>query len=180
MRQVTMVTLLVSIFSLIMQCSENAPLETFNGRMESVCDPFMYPKRVAYTRDSIIDTSTVIFKDTGYVFVRKIISVTDSVPEISDSIRWVSEFPAAGPSRVSIILSGKTAMDLEVETHTDSVPGTVPLTRTSDGVFNDTILIAASPLPGLILTTSSRLIVKKDGAIIGTIDLVNPHAIAGQ
>jgi hypothetical protein len=177
MRQAAMVTLVAGILVLIMQCGENTPLETFNGRMVSTCDPI---KKVAYTRDSVSDTGVVIFTDTGYVVERKPITVTDSVPEVSDSIRWVSEFPSTGPSRVSIILSGKSGLDLEVETHTDNVPGIVPITRDGDGGFNDTILIAVSPLPGLILTTSSRLIVKKGDSEIGTIDLVNPHATGGQ
>jgi hypothetical protein len=180
MRHVKKVTLLAGIIVLMMQCSENAPLDTISGRMELVCDPIMYPNRVAYTRDSVLDTSTVLYTDTGYVFVRKTIKVTDSIPEISDSVRWVSEFPPTGQSRVSIILSGKTVMDLEIETYSQGVPGIVPIARDADGNFNDTILIAVSSQPGLILTTSTRLIVKNGGSELGTIELINPHAIAGQ
>jgi hypothetical protein len=182
MRQVTMATLLVSILMLTMQCSENESLNSFNGRMETVSAPI---------------TKAYSFAPYNYQMH-------------TDSTRWVNEFPPGGPSSVSIILSGQIEtdsnditgnpvnigigqnhIDLAVETHTGSVPGIVHLAFDSIGGFLDTLLIASSPLSGLILAQSTRLFVKKvnitpdpdtlqqtfDTTVIvsDTIQLVNPH-----
>ena len=166
MRQVTIVTLLVSIFVLIMQCSENGSLNSFNGRMETVSAPIIkaYPFAPYFYRMR------------------------------TDSIKWVYEFPSGGSSRVSIILSGliqtdstdttidigigQNHIDLEVETHTESVPGIVHLAFDSVGGFLDTVPISASPL-SVILPQSSRLFVKIGDYTLDTIQLVNPHAALG-
>jgi hypothetical protein len=156
MRQVTMVTLLVSILVLIMQCSENEALNSFNGRMEIASAP---------------DTNSYVVPP-------------DTIPNIlrTDSIRWVYEFPSGGSSSVSIIISGQCItgqirLDLGVETYTDSVTRTVPLAQDSIGVFIDTVPIATSPRSGLILTQSSRLFVSSGGQILDTRQMVNPHAV---
>lgn len=119
MRQVTMVTLLVSILVLILQCSENESLNVFNGRMETVSAP-----------------------DTLWYIVGAVSpdAMQDTLLVRTDSIRWVYEVPSGGSSGVSIIMSGQISgkssidslnpiigggiignTDLEVETHTDSV-----------------------------------------------------------
>jgi hypothetical protein len=114
----------------------------------------------------------------------------------TDSIKWVYEFPSGGSSRVSIILTGliqtdstdttidigigQNHLDLEVETHTDSIPGIMHLAFDSVGGFLDTVPIAASPLSGLILAQSSQLFVKIGDYALDTIQLVNPHAARGQ
>lgn len=166
MRQVTVVTLLVSIFVLIIRCSTNESLNSFNGRMETVSAP---------------DTN-------GYSFLPYFYRMR------TDSIRWVYDFPSGGSSRVSIILSGQIQtdsadidigigqnhLDLGVETYTDIVPGIVQLAFDSVGGFLDTVPIAASPLSGLILAQSSRLFVKIGDYALDTIQLVNPHAARGQ
>ena len=165
MRKATMVTLLASILVLIMQCGENEPLHNFNGRMEIVSD--------SITRE---------YPFAPYIFRMR-----------TDSIKWVHEFPSQGPRSVSIILSGQIQtdsadidigigqnhLDLEVETHTDSVPGIVRLAFDSVGGFLDTVPIAASPL-SVILPQSSRLFVKIGDYTLDTIRLVNPHAAGGQ
>jgi hypothetical protein len=177
-----MVTLLVGIFVLIMQCSENESLNSFNGRMETVSAPL-----------------TKAYSFAPYTYNLSM-----------DSIRWANEFPAGGPSRVSVILGGQIQtdsadatgnpvpigigqnhLDLAVETHTDSATGIVHLAFDSSGQFLDTLLIAASPLSGLILARSSRLFVKMVNItpdpdtlqhtfdttqiVFDTIQLVNPH-----
>jgi hypothetical protein len=164
MRQVTMVTSLVSIFVLIMQCSENGSLNSFNGRMETASAPII----------------------KAYPFAPYIYRIN------ADSIKWVNEFPPEGASRVSIILSGQIKtdsadidigigqnhLDLEVETHTDSIPGIMRLAFDSVGGFLDTVQIAASPL-SVILPQSSRLFVRIGAYALDTIQLVNPHAGLG-
>jgi hypothetical protein len=177
MRQVKMVTLLVGIFLLIMQCSTNESLEVFNGRMETVCD-----------------TIAGEFSFAPYIYRVR-----------TDSIRWVYEYPSGGPSRANLIVSGQIKtdsidpltgvpiniligqnhLDLGVETHTDAVPGIVQLAFDSVGNFLDTIQIAFSPLSGLILPSSSRLFVNKviDASTtisFDTIPIVDAHAAGGQ
>lgn len=172
MRRVTVVTLLVSIFVLIMQCGGDESLNSFNGRMEIVSAPIAkaYP-----------------FAPYSYLMR-------------TDSIRWINEFPSGGASRVSIILSGQIEtdsidpvtqapinigvgqnhLDLGVETYTGSVPGIVQLAFDSVGGFLDTLLIAASPLSGFMLPQSSRLFVKIVDYTLDTIQIVNPHAAGGK
>jgi hypothetical protein len=172
MRQVPMVTLLVSIFVLIMQCGGNESLNSFNGRMETVTAPI-----------------TKAYPFAPYSYLMR-----------TDSIRWINEFPSGGPSRVSIILSGQIEtdsidpvtqapinigigqnhLDLGVEMHTDSISGIVHLTFDSVGGFLDTLLIAASPVSGLIHYQSSRIFVKIVDYTLDTIQLVNPHVTGGQ
>ena len=176
MRQVTMVTLLVSIFVLIMQCSENDPLSSFDGRMETVTAPI-----------------TKVYPFAPYIYSMR-----------TDSIRWINEFPSGGASRVSIILSGQiqtdsvdtvgnpmdigigqSHLDLGVETYTGGVPGIVPLAFDSLGGFLDTVPIAASLLSGLVLPQNGRLFVMRssdgiDDYTFDTIQIVNPHADGGQ
>jgi hypothetical protein len=175
MRQVTMVMLLVSIFILIMQCSENDPLSSFNGDMETVSAPI-----------------TKVYPFAPYIYSMR-----------TDSIRWLNEFPSGGVSRVSVILSGQiqtdstdtvgnpidigigqSHLDLGVETYTSSVPGIMHLAFDSVGGFLDTVPIAASPLSGLILPQNGRLFVMRsydslDDYTFDTIQIVNPHAEEG-
>jgi hypothetical protein len=110
----------------------------------------------------------------------------DSVTVHTDSIKWLYEFPSTGPSSVSIIISGKSQADLEVETYTNGVTSTVLLvshtaeTITDTIPFIDTVPIASSPLSGLILTQSSLLFVKRDTTILGTIPITNPQAFTAD
>jgi hypothetical protein len=183
MRQVTMVTLVVCILVVIMQCGDKESLNVFNGRMESVVAP--------------IEKVYTTFQP--YTFILH-----------TDSIRWLYEFPSQGPSRVSLILSGHDTtsnagspvdisqyyLDLAVETHTDSVPGIVHLAFDSIGGFLDTMPMAASKSSGVILPASSRLFVTMvnitpdpDTSLhtfdtllypFDTIQLADPHAAEGQ
>jgi hypothetical protein len=201
MRQVTMVTWLVSIFLLIMQCSENESLNVFNGRMETVSGPidksYKYAPYIYSIRpDSIIPVSLIldsirldsIKRNTPILDSIKLNSLKldsiklDSIKRksiVPDSIKWVYEYPSGGPSRVSIILSGKIVtdsmdpatgalidigigqnhLDLGVETYFDSVR-IVHLPFDSVGGFLATVPIAVSQSSGLLLPTSSRLFVK--------------------
>jgi hypothetical protein len=164
-----MVALLVSIFVLMMQCSENDSLNSFNGRMEVVSAPIKKEYR---------------FSPNNYYLS-------------TDSIKWLYEFPPDAASRLSIILSGliqtyqdsidekgntisidigtgQNHLDLEVETLIDNVPGIKRLAFDSNGVFLDTVPIATSPL-SVILPQSSRLFVKIVDYPLDTIQIVNPH-----
>jgi hypothetical protein len=201
MRQVKMVTLLVSIFVLIMQCGGNESLNVFNGRMETQIAP--------------IDTQYNFSPYTYHLY--------------ADTVKWVSEYPSGGGTRASIIIKGHDSiftgrtfygttvtspgtlidtsqirlnyLDLAVETHTGSVPGLVHLHLTlfnaSDSVsgFLDTVLIDTSQSSGVILPASSRLFVNliniMPDTVLHTIDttlqypfdtiqLVDPHAAGGQ
>jgi hypothetical protein len=107
---------------------------------------------------------------------------------LSGQIQTDSADVAGNPIDIGI---GQNHLYLDVETHTDSVPGIVHLAFDSVGGFLDTLLIASSPLSGLILAQSSRLFVKKVNItpnpdtlqhtfdttqiISDTIQLVNPH-----
>ena len=179
MRQVTMVTLVASFVVLILQCSTNESLAVFSGRMETVTAPI----KKAYP-----------FAPYAYCI-------------ITDSIKWVYEYPSGGPTRVSIILSGiiktdsivpppswfpsnppdsidvgigQSHLDLGLETYSDSGPVIVQLAFDSVGGFLDTSLIAVSQSSGMILPASSRLIAKIGDYPFDTIRLVDPHAAGGQ
>jgi len=193
MRQVTMVTLLVSILALIMQCSTNQSLSVFNGRMEALVAP--------------IDTQFNFAPYTFHLY--------------ADTVKWLYDFPSGGGTRASIIFSGQDStligrsfsgqtvvnagtpvditqnyLDLAVETHTNSVPGIVHLAFDSAGGFLDTVLIETSTSSGVILPASSRLFVTMveitpdaDTSLhtfdtlqypLDTIQLADPHAAGGQ
>ncbi len=194
MRQVTMVTLLVSIVVLIMQCSTSVSLDVLNGRMETVVAP--------------IDTQYNFSPYTFHLY--------------ADTVEWVYDFPSGGGTRASIIFNGHDStftgrtlygtittnpgspvditqnyLDLAVETHTGSVPGIVHLAFDSVGGFLDTVPIAVSQASGVILAASTRLFVtmiqltpdpdtslhKLDTLLqypIDTIQLADPHAAGGQ
>jgi hypothetical protein len=193
-----MVTLLVGIFVLIMQCSDNESLNVFNGRME-----------------------TVVAIDKQYNFSPYTFHL------YADTVKWVYDFPSGGGTRASIIIKGTDSiftgrtfygtkvtspgtlidtsqirlnyLDLAVETYTGSVPDLVHLRLTFDSVggFLDTVLIDTSQSSGVILPATSRLFVNMiqltpdpdtslhtlDTLIqypFDTIPLADPHAVRGQ
>ena len=197
MRQVTVVTLLVSILVLLMQCGGNESLNVFNGGMETQIAP--------------IDTQYNFSPYTYHLY--------------ADTVKWVFEYPSGGGTRASIIIKGNDSiftgrtfyetkvtspgalidtsqirlnyLDLAVETHTGSVSGLVHLHLTFDSVggFLDTVLIDTSQSSGVILPASSRLFVNliniMPDTVLHTIDttlqypfdtiqLADPHATGGQ
>ena len=163
MRNMTMMTLLASIVVLTMRCGGNESLSDLSGRME---------------------TTSVAVNNLFYIVQPDVF--LDSVTVHTDSIKWIYEFPSIGPSSVSVIISGKSQVDLEVETYTNGVTSIVPLvSHTAETIadtipFIDTVPIAASPLPGLILTQSSLLFVKRDTTILGAIPIFNPQAFTAD
>jgi hypothetical protein len=198
MRQVTVVTLMVSILVLIMQCGGNESLNVFNARMETQIAP--------------IDTQYNFSPYTYHLY--------------ADTVKWVFEYPSGGGTRASIIIKGHDSiftgrtfyettvtsrgtlidtsqiglnyLDLAVETHTGSVPGLVHLRRLtfdSVGGFLDTVLIDTSQSSGVILPASCRLFVNLINIMpdtvlptfdttlqypFDTIQLADPHAAGGQ
>jgi hypothetical protein len=155
MRKATIVTVLVGILVFTMQCSKIESLDNLNGRTELTSAP--------------IDNTSYFITPDGLL---------DSVIVHIDSIRWVYEFPTAGSSSLSIVMSGKISgmnydvsldsiinrqTDLEVETYTASVPGMVSVTHDSVGVFIDTVLIDTFYHPGASIPPqpeNSRLFVR--------------------
>ena len=193
MRQVKMVTLLVSIFVLIMQCSTNESLDVFQGRLESVVT---------------IDTQYTSY--APYTFHL-----------YADTVKWVFEFLSGGGTRVNIIFSGHDStftgrsldrgittspgtpvdirqnyLDLAVETYTGSTPGIVHIAFDTIGGFLDTVPIAVFQTSGVVPPVSSRLFVNMiqltpdpDTSLhtfdtiqfmFDTIQLADPHAVGGQ
>jgi hypothetical protein len=150
MRQTAVVVALLGILVATMQCSDDESLSDVpTGRATLACpaDTMWY----------------IILPDT----------VTPWCVTI-DTLIWMYDFPPGGPSSVSIILGGYSQLDLEVETYTDSVPGTVSLLRDSLGMYTDTVLIDQSAVSGIILPRSSRLFVSSGGQALDTIELDNP------
>jgi hypothetical protein len=179
MRQATMIALLVSILVLTMQCGKNESLNSLGGR-------------TGLATPAIADTFYFVGPDNG---------VLDSSAIHTDSIRWLYEFPPEGSSNLRIIISGKISgmnsvdslnpdslnaiiignTDLEVQTYTNSVAGITHLAHDSMGVFNDTVLIATSLQPGVVLPPlNSRLLVRNiyqvpdTILVLDTIPLDNP------
>ena len=153
MRHVITMMLLVSILVLIIQCNRQESINSLMGRTEIATAP---------------DTSLY---EIG-PFPPDEVPISASV--ITDSIRWVNEFPSGGSSSLKIIISGQSQLDLDVETYLDGVTTTVPLIRDNTGIFADTVQIAATPLSEVILTESSRLFVRYGDQVLDSIPLVNP------
>jgi hypothetical protein len=154
MRQKIMIVVLAGIVVSAFRCSDNEPLTNLPGAYRLV--------------------STMA--DTLQFFAGPFPPGTKVYPiySVIDSVEWLNEIPAGGPSRTSIVVHAKDSIgpfmyDLAVETYVDSAPASVPLVHDGTGVFRDTVQIVASNQSGVILPPhDSRLFVSYSGQAIDT------------
>jgi hypothetical protein len=86
MRVLKMVTLLVSILMVLLQCSRQESITNLAGqrKLVSAWEPMMY---------TFIAVGSEVMEDTLMIY--------------PDSIRWIYDIPAGGPSSLSVTLSGQ-------------------------------------------------------------------------
>jgi len=155
-----------------MQCGGNESLDVFNGKLEIVTSPF-----------------TKEYKYLPYIYFLR-----------HDTLRWMYEYPANGESRVNLILSGRIETDslddygdtipigigdnhieMNILGQTGGLPGTVPIAFGDSGIFLDTVPVAVSSVPGVLLPCSTSLLINVDAFIFDTLPLVGPQgAVQGE
>jgi hypothetical protein len=196
MRKVLFVVVLACSLLLVMQCSVDETLSSFNGKVVVLASPY-------------IKTD---FKFPQYRYTIQ-----------TDTIKWLYDCEPGKESRVSIIAGGKFKKDsiiiftgddaatakidsvsarpieltdlyFGIETFLDSSHSVMKAKINSDGTFLDTFPVSSSPVSERILTQSSRLsammktyndtIKNENDSIIDiikheindTIPLTNPHS----
>jgi len=95
---------------------------------------------------------------------------------VLDSVVWLYNFPLGSPSSVSVIVTGKTQVDIDIETYVDNKAGRISLGIDSFNVFADTVPIARSPLSNVLLIQNSRLFLRNGDQVLDTIELINPRS----
>lgn len=161
-------SLLLAVFLLLtVLCSGNESLTVFNGKMvvatDSIARDYEYLPNVYHLRH--------------------------------DTLRWLYEYPLAGESRVSLIVSGTIATDSIDPDFGDTIrqnigqnhleltfpaklgepAGKHQITFDTSGFFLDTIPVAVSPVPGVILPCTTFLAINAGEFISDTILLIGPH-----
>jgi hypothetical protein len=173
MRKVLFVIALVCSLLLMVQCSGDETLSSFDGKVELVTSPV---------------AKSYIFRPSQYSFQM-------------DSLRWEYGFASGKESKVSLVISGKIQTDTLLINDNDSIIGIEPReigqnhlnlgletyigTNTSivqvefdsNGNFFDTVQIASTSVSELILPQNSRMFVSADTLLSDTITLINPHSL---
>jgi len=164
-------SLFLAVFMLlVVLCGGNESLSVFNGKMVVMTAPLV----------------------KGYEYLPHLYQLRH------DSLRWIYEYPPTGESRVNLILRGQIKTD-SIDDFGDTIPlgigenhielsvlaqsgglyGPLQVVFDTSGFFLDTVSVAVSPFPGVVLPCSSSLFINVGNKIFDTIPLFGPHPAAG-
>jgi len=161
-------SLFLAVFMLLsVLCGGNESLSVFNGKM-------------------VVATSSLTkeYKYLPYLYHLR-----------HDSLKWVYEYPATGESRVSLVVSGQIATDsidpdfgdtthlkiadnhlaLQFPVQSSEFLGLHQIAFDTNGVFFDTIPVAVSPFPGVVIPCTTSLFINAGNYVADTILLIGPH-----
>lgn len=161
-------SLLLAVFLLLtVLCGGNESLSVFNGKM-------------------VVATAPIVkdYEAQTYLYHLR-----------HDSLKWVYEYPEVGESRVNLIVGGHIATDSIDPDFGDTIPlkigenhlalqfparlgeasGVHQIAFDTNGIFLDTIPVAVSPNPGVVLPCTTFLAINAGEFVTDTILLFGPH-----